>query len=572
MTETGPPTEPTVASDGYHRVGLALVGLLVAGFVVPVVIAANAGALGIPRSDDWSYLVTLFRWSDQGTLNFNHWVSMTLIGQLVLARPVVAIFGNSIRAVQVFSAVIGLGGLGALVVLGYEVLPRRRGAWLVAFTIALGPLWAPLAATYMSDVPAFAFEMGSLAAAAVAFRRRSFGWLVTSVALGFVGFSIRQYGAIPVVAILAVALWDARQRSDRGAIRRILGLGVVTGIACGMLLAWWSTIPDPLPVAPSTPTFGTAIATGVNLAGFLRLTGLLMVPVIVWVGPFGVVRRAWASSRSLTVLLGGGSAALLVASLLRESAVPFVGNYVSRYGVLANDVVTGVRPDVIPAWLFDLMVVVGTAGGAVLVLAVVPALAEVPDRLRRRDVALRSPMTAVMTLTLIGFAVAYGFAVLTDLPIFDRYALPVLPLAALLLIRSTPPVEAATSVRSGRGLVAVATLIGLGVVGLGFATDSASFDATRWEVAERAAAKGFGPLHVYGGFEWVAYHRKVGPLQGDTATERQRLRALHFQHLCVTVIVNPGPRMRRTPIATGTSHALLHGPVRVVAVRNDTPC
>ena len=165
---------------------------------------------------------------------------------------------------------------------------------------------------------------------------------------------------------------------------------------------------------------------GVNLAGFLRLSGLLLLPVIVWVGPIRVVRRSWAASREVTILLGGAAAAVLVASLARRSAVPFVGNYVSRFGVLANDVVTGVRPDVVPAWLFEVMVAVGTLGGVVLVLAVVPTLVEVPGRLRARDFGLRRPMTAVMTISVLGFAAAYGFAVLTDLPIFDRYLFPVL--------------------------------------------------------------------------------------------------------------------------------------------------
>ena len=43
---------------------IALLGLL--GVVLPVLIASHYGAMGIPRSDDWSYLLTLFRWVDSG--------------------------------------------------------------------------------------------------------------------------------------------------------------------------------------------------------------------------------------------------------------------------------------------------------------------------------------------------------------------------------------------------------------------------------------------------------------------------------------------------------------------------
>ena len=42
----------------------ALVILITLGAVIPLLIAQSSGALRIPRSDDWSYLTTLFRWID----------------------------------------------------------------------------------------------------------------------------------------------------------------------------------------------------------------------------------------------------------------------------------------------------------------------------------------------------------------------------------------------------------------------------------------------------------------------------------------------------------------------------
>ena len=79
-------------------------------------------------------------------------------------------------------------------------------------------------------------------------------------------------------------------------------------------------------------------------------------------------------------------------------------------------------------------------------------------------------------------------------------------------------------------------------------------DATCWAVSARATARGYDPLQVNGGFEWVAYHRKVGPLQGDTAAERQRLRARYYRGLCVTVVVEPASR------GGGAGHRARRGP------------
>ncbi len=93
----------------------AYVGLFAVAVVAPLVVAAHYGALDIPRSDDWSYLLTLFRLVDHGVLGFNNWVSMTLVGQLALAAPIALVFPRSITAVHVATALLGFVGLVALV-------------------------------------------------------------------------------------------------------------------------------------------------------------------------------------------------------------------------------------------------------------------------------------------------------------------------------------------------------------------------------------------------------------------------------------------------------------------------
>ena len=159
--------------------------------VVPIIAARHYGALGIPRGDDWSYLQTLFRLVDHGRLDGNHWVSMTLIGQLGAAVPVVWIFGGSITAVQCGVALAGFAGLLATYWMSVHVIGPGRAA-LVTITIALGPLWGPLAASYMTDVPAFAASMLALALAVAALRRAplSVPLVAASLAAGVFAFSI----------------------------------------------------------------------------------------------------------------------------------------------------------------------------------------------------------------------------------------------------------------------------------------------------------------------------------------------------------------------------------------------
>ena len=118
----------------------------------------------------------------------------------------------------------------------------------------------------------------------------------------------------------------------------------------------------------------------------------------------------------------------------------------------------------------------------------------------------------------------------------------------------------------------IAALVVLGGIGLAYATDSASFDGTRWKVDEAVARLGWKPTRIYGGFEWISWHQRVGPPQGDTQAERIRLRARYLAPFCVDVAIQPGPAKARAAIARGVVRGLGHADEPMVAVRNDKPC
>src|SRR5436190_9436709 len=96
---------------GTRRGAPSVALLVVVGFVVPLLIARHYHALGVPRGDDWSYLRTLYHWVDSGRLNFNNWVTMTLVGQLALAAPIALVRGHDTSSVQALTTVLGVAGL-----------------------------------------------------------------------------------------------------------------------------------------------------------------------------------------------------------------------------------------------------------------------------------------------------------------------------------------------------------------------------------------------------------------------------------------------------------------------------
>lgn len=558
----------------------AAVGLIiVVGVVIPLVIARHYDATGIPRDDDWSYFRALFHWVDTGQLDFNHWVSMILLGQLVLAAPVVLVFGNDITPVQVLTVCIGLVGLLSVLWLGVLMTRRLWVATFVAVLVAAGPLWGALSVSFMTDVPAFALSLIACTLGARAFvaRQVALGYLVAALVASFAGFTIRQYAAVPMLAIVIIGAW-ALLREGRGRRFWILaGVTVAVVVASVAVLLFWRTIPNIKPFTPGAPDSHSIRATFYKGSGLVRLLGLLLAPVVVLVGPVHILKRAWNAASATTVGVGFVVAAVLGYTAVEAPRIAFAGNFVLPNGILGDGVIGGNRPDILPSGMWPLLVAIGTASAFLLVLAVVPALAALGRRIRDRDLTLAEPMVALLGLVVFGYFSAYLLACLSGLPMADRYLLPILPLTALLLVRSerpsaVAPIPVGSPAEMANGVLAASTRpyertrlvsAGLGLalilaVGIVFSVDSASFDGTRWKVAEAATRFGYGPNQVRGGFEWTNFHER-----GDKSRVP----------VCVTVIVDPPRGTDPDDVVASLDYdSPFIDPVPIVAIRGNKDC
>ena len=564
------PAEPRTA-ERPSRLSLLMAfgAIAVVGVVIPLVFANHYGAIGVPRNDDWSYLRTLFHWVDTGSLDFNRWVSMTLFGQLVIAAPLVWLFGHDIAAVQVLTALLGFAGLLAVLWIGCIVVRTFWLAVFVAVLVAGGPLWGALSVSFMTDVPAFALAMIACALGVRAFRDRpvSFPFLVAGLAAAFAGSTIRQYGAVPLVALVLVGGWSLWQDQRRRNFWQFAMLSAAVGVALVALALYWQTVPNGRSVAPGLPTAHSVGVTFYKGAGLIRLLGLLLAPVIVLAGPVQIVRRSWLATRSWTVLVCGGAGIVLVFTALRSSRAAFVGNYVGPDGVLSQGLIGGTRPDILPPGAFVFLVLVGIVGGVLLLLALIPAFIDARIRWRAASGSAGGRVSVLVSLVVLGYLGAYFLAAMAGLQISDRYVLPIVPLVSLLLVRHRGGTrgEAIGRLRSSarRGAIAGGiALTALTVVGLVFTADSASFDGTRWRVAVAATRLGWRPDQIAGGWEWVNYHARGAPVAEKNGGVR-----------CVRVTLNPrGGVHARNVVAYRYYRSPLIDPVPVVAVRTARPC
>ncbi len=555
----------------------APIALVVAvAFVLPLTIAQHYHALGVPRGDDWSYLRTLYHWVDTGHLNFNNWVSMTLVGQLVLAAPIALVRGHDTSSVQALTAALGVMGLLSITTIVPANARRRWVGTFIALVVASGPFFGTLTVSFMTDVPAFGCSMLSLALGVAALRRSptSTPLLTASMAAGLFAFTIREYALIPTIAVALTAAFALYSERDYARLRTVGALAVGTVVFALAFYGYWHTIPDPKPFPLGFPT-GHAVSTlGYKGAGMFRTVGFWLLPVIALVGPSTLVRRAWATHRAATVGVVAVVGAWLSFTGLSEPRNAFAGNYFVSEGILARGVSSGVRPRLVPMRLFELFVTAGTIGAVLLALVTVPLIAGLARHARARRLPSVEPDALPMIavgLSVVGYTAGYAVAALAGLPLYDRYVLPIVPLVALLVASERAPIDTAEHservaqprrVAQWRTGTAVVGLVTLFAIGVGYTVDSASFDGSRWRVSEAAVHAGWAPRQVGGNFEWVNFYAEH---PGTAARSR---------HFCVIVVVGQRAlrNSRRHLVARGTYSPPLHTSVPVVAQRTRLAC
>jgi hypothetical protein len=585
---TTPTTTPTTTAVATVRVGrwtanvVPMLALALVGLIVPVLLAYQHRALGVPRGDDWSYLRTLFNWEEGNGLSFNNWVSMTLVGQLVLAMPIVWIRGRDIAAVQLGVAILGYIGLLAAVDLGRGIGLTRNRAWLVGFVVATGPFWGVLTVTFMTDVPGFAVSSIAIALGVRALRREqpALAFVIASLAVALLAFSIRQYAAVPGVALVPIALLQMR-RTNHPRWKTFVGVLAVVAVVTTAFLLFWGQVPDAKPFTPGMPSSHSLRNLVYRGSGMLRLMGLWLLPCVLWRGTATIASTTRAVGKGLVVAVMVPVTIGLLFTGFNAPRIAFAGNYFVPNGVLADGVTAGRRHDIVPGWFWNALIICGTVGAALLVHAALPAILAFGKRVRTRNSTLTDPEGTYLSLCVAGYVGGYAVAALSGLPLYDRYVLPIMPIAAALLLRrrvvvAPPPIEridpdVASSLliayarRSREALLAaggVALLFGLSVL---FTADSASFDGARWRVASDAVHQGWGPRQIAGSFEWDNYF---------SARPGTKISVRRGQAPCVRVTVDPRHRQRlpKPFISRRTYRAPFQMSVPVLAVRTRQFC
>lgn len=485
---------------GASRLGrpdaLPIALLVSAASGVPLWLAAASGSIGLPTSDDWVYAAGAKSLFISGLIQMPQH-SAASVGQLVLVQPLLQLSGGHPWAFTAFG--LAMSAIGAAAT--YLLVRRFVGvgfAVLIVLLVVAFPGLARASASFMTDVPSFALMMLCLLQGVRWLDgRTSRVTLVTSLGAGVLAVSIREFAIAAPIAVLTAA-WLQGHLKDRMWLSAMTG-AFVAGVA-GVLL-----------FAASIPGREASTAQLFRLL-FLGPTFATLAAVLLPALALGVGRRI-ANVRPQHVLLGAFVAVLIdvVPGALQ------VGNMWMESGFAGDLLLSGDRPTVIDIDVWALSRRLASFGVVLLVLSA--ALWGDP---RLRNAASTSGIFTALLRELrkregllVLFTVGYSAEMVLFAPFFvyDRYLMPLVPVAAILLVRGRPQLA-----RLGPSLaMAQGALAWLAISALLIAANSFAYDAARWRAGVSAIAVGYDARRVDAGYEWIGAHSSGLPSPGAPA-------------------------------------------------------
>jgi hypothetical protein len=492
-----------------------------------------------PLNDDWAFARGAFAFARGEGCHYYGWSSMPLWGMWLSAWPFVRAFGESHVALRLCTLTLALAGLVSLNDLLEQQGVRPGRAALAVGLVAFNPVCFLLAGTFMSDVPALALTLVSLALLTRALRNKSVTLMLCAALAGVAAATTRQNASmIGVVAALLLA-------TDR-ILRRRLAWWVLTvaPLAAGIGAHWWlSARSDVRAVAPSMPDPESLLLVPFACAHWL---GVAILPLIALAPRLD--RTGWIAAGAM--LLTAGYWAWMPDFSAYGRWYPYVENILSPWGAFAGGLtgllMPGHRPVILGTGTRIVLTIAGCIGAGWWISRVISATLVAPLTLpsppEGGEAKVLKPPTASL-LRIIKSAsqrkpktdpgmdgpdwwnplalytlVQFPFFFLTP-DVYDRYFLVLLPgLVALVLPRG--------SVRSWHELLAW-SLVGLtGLFSIGLMHDWLAWNAARWSLGKSAILEVAPAQDIEGGVEWDAWHASAPG--ASRMPERQEGLALPF--------------------------------------------
>jgi hypothetical protein len=470
------------------------------GCVVVAAICASRPYAEMGFLDDWSYVKTAFEYAHTGHFVYNGWATAMLGWQVPWGALFVKLFGYYFTAARISMLPVDL----AAIWLFYSILERfgieRRNAVFGTLTLGLSPLFVPLGASYMTDVPGLLVILLCLYLCLRAIDahndRSALLWLALAAGTNVAGGTVRQIAWLGALVMVPSTAWLMRRRQHAlvaGAL-----LWVFSAIGIFVCLGWWIRQPYAVPerIAQGPVSSTMVVHVGAELLRALLCTCLLVFPLLIaWLPRYKTFpQRIRVTLAALILALAAAAYILHLKRDLHFVTMPWLIHVIGSEGIFqSNWEMVGSRPVTIPIWLQAMISL------AIVGVAMVFAVAIGRQRNERRSRGDRQNGAYQMRWLLWPFAIAY---VCLLIPrglysfIYDRYLLGLLPLVILEVMGLMQRSE----LRPPR--IGYATLALCGVFGVFATHDLFALNRARIAAVQEVRASGVPMDLVQAGFEF----------------------------------------------------------------------
>jgi hypothetical protein len=439
--------------------------------------------------DDWSYADTALRLAQSGSIHYSGWGSPTILFQSVWAALFIRAFGFSFNLLRLISIPFSAGLVCLTYFLGRRLGLRPSFAGFAALTLAVSPLFVPLAASFMTEPYACFFTLACVYAAIAAAESRSDSlavrWLWVLGISGILGGSDRQTVWLLPLLLLPYLAW-LRRSNRRFLIHSAIAYSVCLGSLAFVLLHFHTgyAVSD-MSRKQWIVTAYTNFAAGIHSVGsVLLLAALMCLPPLLFAAPF--YRRLGLRTTAAIAAL-----CLVIFDYLRSGfgdspgVAPFLGSIVTSYGVLDHVTGLGSRPEIFH--IYERYPITFLLIFAVAVWAYL---------LKAGSGRLTLPSTT--TRILLIFAVPYICLLLPGAILtfcWDRYALTLLPVMVVLVL--VPFQDLISRIPAA----AWASLVVFALFGISTTHDYARYLQARATAIELSEKKGVSRMHIAAGVE-----------------------------------------------------------------------
>jgi hypothetical protein len=513
---------PGQVSSKANRLPLAAIACALSLPLIALIVHPSV-ELGI--NDDWSYIRSAQVLAQTGHIVYNGWAAPMLGWQLFLGAAFIKVFGFSflvLRAVTILIATL-------TAFLFHRILVRcgvnEFNSSIGTLTLTLSPLFLPLTFSFMTDIGGLLVILlclyGCLRALTAHSVRAILTWLCLASLSNVIGGTIRQIAWLGVLVMVPSTFWLLRRRHPRLVLAGISLLFASVGLIY-MSLRWFAqqrfNVQAGLILGPISRQ--AIIHLAVNLFRVVLELPFFLLPVLLLFVP--ALRN---TRRALQLVSVVASFAFLIFFVLQHQSpqlskyclFPYLGNYVTVYGLMGATTIEGVRPIVLTTLVRILLTAVSLLAALVFFIFVVS-----PGSWRESTPASRVELSGTepaiiscraISFLLIPFTVAYVALLIPRAAfasIFDRYLLVLIAISVIPILRLYQhQVWPLARLRKRAVVLSLPVLFIFAAAAIAGTHDLFSLFRAQAAAINKLLASGVPPTLVDGGFEFNGWTQIV---------------------------------------------------------------